>query len=324
MASSIQWPVFAATDTPMDVLVKLSHFYGADPEFVLAGGGNTSVKVGDRLFVKGSGHALATMPPEGFVELDRLQLEALLNSRLSEDRMAREAEFKAATLAARVHPEQNQRPSVEALLHHLMPRRYVVHTHSTLVNMVTCCAKGPELARQLANDVVWIPEVDPGYILSRTLRQSLQDFQKATGRDCPRAVLMQNHGLVICADTPEEIRSHTDWLVATLREQLATAGNARAFGPVTTLEPATARKLINSIGPALRGLLATGENLKIVTFSDAPEVLDLVGGAEGKAIATTGPITPDQIVYCKSFPLWVEPARRRHRVRLGRAASSGD
>ena len=308
MASSMQWPTFSASDTPLEVLVKLSRFYGSDPEFVLAGGGNTSAKVGDRLFVKGSGHALATMPPEGFVEMDRKQLEALLNSTLSEERLQREAEFKAATLAARIHPEKNQRPSVEALLHHLMPGQYVVHTHSTLVNMVTCCAKGPELAKQLAGDVVWIPEVDPGYILSRTLRQSLEDYRKTTGRDCPRAVLMQNHGLVICADTPEGIRSHTDWLVQTLRKQLAAVGNASSFGPVTTIDPAAARNLIQAIAPALRGLLATGENLKVVTFSDAPEVMDLVGGADGKTVATTGPLTPDQIVYCKSFPLWIEPA----------------
>ena len=303
----MQWPTFSASDTPMEVLLKLSHYYGADPEFVIAGGGNTSVKVGERLFVKGSGHALATMPPEGFVEMDRHQLEALLNSTLSEERMKREAEFKAATLAARIHPEKNQRPSVEALLHHLMPRQYVVHTHSTLVNMVTCCAKGPELARQLAGDVVWIPEVDPGYILSKTLQQSLQDFKKSTGRDCPRAVLMQNHGLVICADTPEEIRTHTDWLAETLRKLLSAVGDAPAYGQTTNVDATAARNLIRILGPALRGLLATGENLKIVTFSDAPEVMALVAGVDGKAVATFGPITPDQIVYCKSFPLWFEP-----------------
>ena len=60
-----RWPAFQQSDTPVDVLVKLSRFYGSDPEFVLAGGGNTSVKVGDRLFVKGSGHALATIAAGG-------------------------------------------------------------------------------------------------------------------------------------------------------------------------------------------------------------------------------------------------------------------
>lgn len=308
MASSIEWPSFSAADKPLDVLVKLSRFYGSDPEFVLAGGGNTSVKIGDRLFVKGSGHALATIPPEGFVEMDRRQLEALLNSTLSEDRMQREAEFKTATLAARVDPGKNQRPSVEALLHHLIPGQFVVHTHSTLVNMVTCCGRGPELVAQLAADVVWIPEIDPGYLLSRKLRDSLEAFRRMTGRPCPRAVFMQNHGLVVAGDTPEEIQGHTDWLVATLRKLLEAAGTSPAFGSLTPVEPGAARDLVRTIGPALRGLLAEGENLKIVSFSDAPEVMELVAGAEGCAVATTGPLTPDQIVYCKSFPLWVEPA----------------
>lgn len=303
----MQWPVFRASEPPLEVLVKLSRFYGADPEFVLAGGGNTSVKLGDRLFVKGSGHALATIPAEGFVEMDRSQLAVLLNSTLPEDRMQREAEFKSATLAARVHPEKNQRPSVEALLHHLMPGAYVVHTHSTLVNMITCCTKGPELAGLLADEVIWIPEVDPGFVLSRELQRALEAYRKATGRNCPRAVLMQNHGLVVCGDTPEEIRHHTDWLVAAVRKQLASAGDAGPFGPVTKVDPIEARRLVLILGPALRGLLAPGENLKCVTFSDAPDVLDLVGGADGKAVATAGPLTPDQIVYCKSFPVWIEP-----------------
>lgn len=302
------WPALSASDTPMEVLVKLSHFYGSDPAFVVGGGGNTSLKTGDRLFIKGSGQALATVSAEGFVEMDRAKLEALLNRTLPEDRLRREAEFKAATLAARLHPQKNQRPSVEALLHHLMPRRYVVHTHSTLVNMVTCCVKGEELAAHFAPDVVWIPEVDPGYILSQVILRSLENFKQTTGRDCPRAILMQNHGLVVGADSPEEIRHHTDWLIEAVGKQLLAAGERPAFGPVTTLEPAVARGLIQSIGPALRGLLARGDNLKIVRFSDAPEVMDLVGGDEGEATATTGPITPDQIVYCKSFPLWFEPA----------------
>jgi rhamnose utilization protein RhaD (predicted bifunctional aldolase and dehydrogenase)/NAD(P)-dependent dehydrogenase (short-subunit alcohol dehydrogenase family) len=310
MASSIPWPSFSASDTPLETLVKLSRFYGSDPDFVLAGGGNTSVKIGDRLHVKGSGHALATIPPEGFVEMDRKQLEALLNSNLSEGRMEREAEFKAATLAARVYPEKGQRPSVEALLHHLMPGQFVVHTHSTLVNMITCCVRGPELAQELAADVVWIPEVDPGYILSQVLRKSLEDYQRSTGKKCPRAVLMQNHGLVISGETPEEIRGHTDWLVETLRRKLAAAGDEPSFGPTSSLEAAAARQLVLTIGPALRGLLATGENLKAVTFSDAPEVMEFVGGSEGRVVATTGPMTPDQIVYCKSFPLWIEPSAK--------------
>ena len=308
MASSIPWPEFTPSETPIDVLVKISRFYGSDPDFVLAGGGNTSVKIGRRLLVKGSGHPLATIGPDGFVEMDRDTLETLVNRQLSTDKAQREEQFKTAIMAARVDPQKGQRPSVEALLHHLMPRQYVVHSHSTLVNMYTCCQKGGDLVGKLLGDqVMWVPEVDPGYILSRTLRDLLAGYKTATGRDCPRAVLMQNHGLVICGDSAEEVRQTTDWLVAALRKPLEDDPPIAAFGPITRIDPDRARRLINLIGPSLRGLLAGSDTLKIVAFDDGVESLSLGCGAEGKTLATAGPLTPDQIVYCRSFALWVDP-----------------
>ncbi len=42
-------------------LIAISRKYGADSRFVIAGGGNTSFKTADKLWVKASGHALATI-----------------------------------------------------------------------------------------------------------------------------------------------------------------------------------------------------------------------------------------------------------------------
>ena len=137
-ASTRPWPTFDVTASPLEQLLGLSHYYGSNPEFVLAGGGNTSVKLGDRLLVKASGYALATVGPEGIVELDRGALQALLQSTLSTDPAQREEQFKAAVLGARVEPQEGRRPSVEAVLHHLIPSRFVVHTHPTLVNTFSC------------------------------------------------------------------------------------------------------------------------------------------------------------------------------------------
>ncbi len=308
MPSTIAWPNFEVNDRPMDVIVKLSRFYGSDPEFVLAGGGNTSVKLGDRLFVKGSGHSLASITEAGFVELDRAKLQSLLERRLSDDKKIREEQFKEAVMSARLAPEKGQRPSVEALLHHLMPRKFVVHSHCTLVNFFTCTQNGKRITHELLGDqVIWIPEVDPGFVLSQTLQQMLADYKSKTGRDCPRAVLMENHGLVIAGDNPDEIRQNTDWIVAALTKHLNQTPAENPFGPLARLDPAAARTLINTIGPALRGLLATGDALKIVTFDDSPDILNIAAGAEGETTATTGPLTPDQIVYCRSFPLWFSP-----------------
>jgi NAD(P)-dependent dehydrogenase (short-subunit alcohol dehydrogenase family)/rhamnose utilization protein RhaD (predicted bifunctional aldolase and dehydrogenase) len=199
-----------------------------------------------------------------------------------------------------------------------MPGRFVVHLHATWVNQFSCCREGRSLVLDnLGDDVIWIDLVDPGFALAQALQEELRAFTGRTGKDCPRAVIMQNHGLVVSGATPEETSGHIDWVSGSLRairdravrehagpEQAlvgAPAGHGRSFAD------AEVRALVNVIGPALRGLLSrTGEALKVVTFDRSAPVLDLVAGGSGRAVAMGGPLTPDQIVYCRSFPLWVE------------------
>jgi rhamnose utilization protein RhaD (predicted bifunctional aldolase and dehydrogenase)/NAD(P)-dependent dehydrogenase (short-subunit alcohol dehydrogenase family) len=330
MVTTTQLPPSADVPALLEALVELSHSYGSDPELVLAGGGNTSVKFDDHLLVKGSGTALADIKAEEFVDLDRAALQALLERDLGSSRDEREAAFKEAVLAARLYPERAQRPSVEAVLHHLMPGRFVVHLHATWVNQFSCCREGRRLVLDnLGDDVIWVDLVDPGFALAQTLQQQLRAFSGRTGKDCPRAVIMQNHGLVVSGATPEETSAHIEWLSSELRvvhdqaakehSDEAHAGRDRAgagaLSGADALDEIDVRALVNVIGPALRALLSgAGEPLKVVTFDDSAPVRDLVAGDEGRAIAMGGPLSPDQIVYCRSFPLWVaarpgEPAR---------------
>lgn len=290
------------SDTDIDTLISLSRFYGVDPRFVIAGGGNTSLKQGGRLIVKASGSSLAQAVAGSFVELDRVALDKLLKSELSSERHERESQFKAAILASRIHPEKGQRPSVEALLHHLIPGKYVVHTHCTQVNMFTCAERGQQIIADLfGNEVVWIPEVDPGFVLARTLDEAL------AGRDGYKAILLQNHGLIVAGDSAEQIKERTAWLLDGLQKKLDSVGNqGDVFGRVARHDETQVRRMVDVVAPALRALLADGEALKIVTFDDSPMSQSLVCGASGKEVAMAGPLTPDQIVYCRSFPLWVE------------------
>ena len=101
MSTPNAWPAFLPTDDPLDVIVKLSRFYGSDPSIVLAGGGNTSCKIDDILYVKGSGTALATMTRDAFVKLDRKKLRELAGTTLDSDPDTREAQFKAWITGAR-------------------------------------------------------------------------------------------------------------------------------------------------------------------------------------------------------------------------------
>ena len=61
-------------------IVELSNRYGSDENFVLAGGGNTSVKDDKYLYVKASGTSLKTITEEGFVKLSREMLDKVLEN----------------------------------------------------------------------------------------------------------------------------------------------------------------------------------------------------------------------------------------------------
>ncbi len=307
MVSKQPWVDFGPDADPMDMLVALSRYYGADDEFILAGGGNTSMKIGDRLFVKASGHALATIEPEGFVEIDRPALDALLERDLGEDVDERERLFKEAILAARIEPEKNQRPSVEVVLHHLLGGRYVVHSHPGLVCGFTCCERGEEILRELLGDgMLWIPFVDPGFVLANRIHTSLAEHAERTGVANP-VVMLQNHGLIVNGETSDEVKQTTDAILAKLEARLDEADDGgSAFGEVRQLDAGTATALRGVIEPVLAAMAGPDEPPRALQFHDSEMVLSLAGGAEGEAAAALGPLSPDQIVYCKSFPLWFD------------------
>ena len=81
-------------------IIELSNQYGSNPDLVLAGGGNTSLKDSDALYVKASGFRLADITAEGFVALDRARLTAITQKRYPADEKAAEAEVLADMMAA--------------------------------------------------------------------------------------------------------------------------------------------------------------------------------------------------------------------------------
>ena len=305
--TTTDWPTFTTDDDPLEVIVKLSRFYGSDPSIVLAGGGNTSCKIEDRLYVKGSGTSLATMTRDGFVKMDRGKLSELAGATLDEDPTAREAQYKESITGARCEPEKGQRPSVEVLLHHLVPGKYVIHSHATVAETLTCHTGGRALAEEIfGDDILWVPYVDPGFMLARELKQAIEDYPARTGRELPKAILMANHGLIVTGDDPEAIRTNTDEVLGKIAARLGKDWQMKSFGEVTRLGDASA--IVRKMGPSLRALLAEDPAgpLKVVTFDDSDIALGLTGAEAGKPAACAGPLTPDQIVYCNSFPLWFE------------------
>ena len=276
-------------------IIELSRLYGRGNDFVIAGGGNTSVKDRAVMAIKASGFSLRDIGEQGFVELSREPVRAILGRTYSTDPMRREAEIKDDLMKSRTRPEAGGRPSVEASLHEMLEWRLVVHTHPFSINALTCSVKGEAAARELFGaEALWVPYTDPGYRLALLMQEKLADYRAAHGGD-PRIVLMQNHGLVVAADSPAEIRSLTDEVVKKITRRLG-AQLPRGERPVGE---AAVRVL-----PALRMLLSEPGAPKVAAVR-ASGLVEHYLAEENRPLVQL-PFMPDNIVYCKSAPLFLE------------------
>jgi rhamnose utilization protein RhaD (predicted bifunctional aldolase and dehydrogenase) len=276
----------------IQTLVELSNKYGMDPDFVLAGGGNTSVKDDDFLYVKGSGTTLATITADGFVKMDRHKLDLLFTKTYPSDAALREAEVLADVMASRAPGEEDKRPSVETPLHHLFPQRYVVHTHPALVNGLTCSLNGPEAFNRLfADRAIWIPLTEPGYVLSVTVRTALADFKAAHGRDAG-LIFLQNHGVFVSGDTPDDIDKVYKDVMDTL------AAQAKDI-PVLTESAADGTKV-----DEVTGYLNARYAGSTVLFT-ANAFTDTFVRDKDAFYPASSIYTPDHMVYYKRAPLFV-------------------
>lgn len=273
-------------------LVELSREYGADPDYVLAGGGNTSFKDGKTLWVKASGVALATVDEAGFVALSRERLAVVASRAYSRDPVKREEEVKRDLLAARTDPASSLRPSVEASLHDLIDHRYLVHTHPHLVNAMLCGREGAAAAGRLfGDDAVYVPYTDPGYTLYLRVKAELEQ----RGGRAPAFIFLENHGVFVGGASPDAVREAYRTLVQALRAELRAVPDPRRGPP----PPAAAEVL-----PAIRALLS-GEALAVGAFLWSPLADHFTRSAAAFADVASA-FTPDQIVYCKAHALYVD------------------
>ena len=131
----------------LQIITALSNTFGSNPDYVLAGGGNTSYKDEKFLYVKPSGVSLAAITESDFVKMDREIVRSCFA--LGEFSTTDEREAKVKKLMDFACVTDGKRPSVEAPMHEIMPFKYVVHTHPALVNGMTCGNKGKEICAEL-------------------------------------------------------------------------------------------------------------------------------------------------------------------------------
>ena len=157
--------------------------------------------------------------------------------------------------------------------------RFVVHTHPALVNGLTCAKEGEAACKRLFPEVLWVEYIDPGYTLCMEVRKRIELYKTSNGKE-PELLVLQNHGIFISADTPEEIHAHYGHFMDTLKAEYTKAGIAQTLEVAErSVSPETEEKICAVFGDDAACIASSG------MFNYAP-----------------GPITPDHLVYSKAFP----------------------
>ena len=280
--------------------VYTSRLLGQEPDLVLHGGGNTSVKAvatnlfgeaEEVLYVKGSGWDLATIEAGGFapVRMEVLRKLARLEA-LTDGAMVRA--LRSATLDPGAPP-----PSVEAILHAIVPYRYVDHTHADAVVTLTNTPFGTGLVRELLGErVLVLPYVMPGFMLARHVFLATRelDWHKLD------AMVLAHHGVFTFSDDARESYERMLELVTAAEDHLARHARLPAAGPA----PAATDLL--GLARLRRAVSRCRGGAQLALLDRTPEAVAFAGRADAREISGRGPLTPDHVIRTKRAPLFLD------------------
>ncbi|MEN3272616.1 MAG: hypothetical protein V7636_1377 [Actinomycetota bacterium] len=260
---------------------------------MLHGGGNTSVKLpwtditGDHvtaLYVKGSGWDLASIETAGFSPLDLARLRRLLQvDHLSDVAMMREMS------AAKLDPFAPQ-PSVESLLHALLPHAVVMHSHADVIVTLTN-VDDPGLVRDaLGEDVLDVPYVMPGFQLAKDVARRCSTLDREVS-----AIVLRHHGLFTWGRTAKDAYARHIELVEVAERWLDE--HAPLPEGEVALPPCAPTALAE-----LRHRLATATGAPVVMCRHG-DVGRFVSRSDLSSLASRGPLTPDHVIRTKRVPM---------------------
>jgi rhamnose utilization protein RhaD (predicted bifunctional aldolase and dehydrogenase)/NAD(P)-dependent dehydrogenase (short-subunit alcohol dehydrogenase family) len=282
---------------------------GADAALVVHGGGNTSVKatattiLGETievLHIKGSGWDLATIEPAGHPAVRLEPLKALRRLDVMTD------EAMVNELRTNLLDASAPNPSVETLLHALLPARFVDHTHA---DAILALANQPDAKRIFAQifgaGLVWIPYVMPGFALAK---RCADFYERVAAIETPTVMVLEKHGLFTWGDTAKESYERT--IDAVTRCERYAEEHRRNKPATSSSHPPRPNVREEDLLPRLRGTLAklAGDSTErgpiLRTRTTAP-FLQLLARPDVADLVAKGCMTPDHVLRTKPSALLV-------------------
>lgn len=274
--------------------VYTSRLIGQEPDLVLHGGGNTSVKINDAehgrlIHVKGSGWDLGGIEAPG---LPAMRLEPLLKTR---DIPHMSDEAMVALLRANLLDSNAPTPSIEALLHAYMPYDFVDHTHATASLVLADQADMEPVMRDIYGDRVgFVPYVMPGYSLSHACNDVIKQNPNVEG------LWLAQHGLFTFADTARGSYELMIEFVTMAEDYLASRGVLVLPPQENDRETPVALTQALRVAFAAQGGLGDAPSLN---FRSTPAIREYLARGNLDDLAHRGTATPDHVIRIKPFSL---------------------
>jgi len=185
-------PAGAALASSLAALKRVSAELARDPLLIQGAGGNTSLKCDDVLWVKASGCWLEDAE-------DKPVFVPVCTSMVL-DNIARHAADCCAGARLSDPASDHLKPSIETALHAIMPHAAVIHAHAVNSTTTALLADGrARFERAMAGDLrgLYLPYATPGLPLAKAVQQAVAEDS------APDVILLQNHGVVVGAESPD-------------------------------------------------------------------------------------------------------------------------
>jgi len=294
-----------------ELLRYRSNLLGSDLRITNFAGGNTSSKIEEPdpltgkpvqvLWVKGSGGDLGSIKRTGFATLYQeklLALEHLYQGQETEDDMVGMypmCAFRSNPVAA----------SIDTPLHGFLPFSHVDHLHPDWGIALAASANGEEkmheFNRAFGHRLIWLPWLRPGFELGLVMKRAVEKNPDCDG------IVLGAHGLFTWGETQRECYLNTITLIDQIGQFIADHGKhigETRFGGEAVRARNNRRELATEIAPYLRGRVSSNRKW-VLSFTDAPDVLQFVNSAHGKNLAFLGTSCPDHFIRTKIRPLFV-------------------
>ena len=279
--------------------VKTSNLLGKNKNLVLHGGGNTSVKITEKnifgenekmIYVKGSGWDLETITSEGFsaVKLEPL-IELSKLSSLSDTEMVNQLKLNMKNTS-------DPTPSVEAILHAIIPHKYVDHTHADSFIAISNSINGDDIIKNLYGDnVIIVPYVMPGFDLAKLAKKYLDKYLN----EDTIGMLLLNHGVFSFGETAEESYERMLDLVKIADEYLSANTN------LSKIDISTKSKELNLIklSELRKSTSEKAQKPLLLMSNQSNDVMSFCYRTDLDKISQSGPATPDHVIRTKRIPM---------------------